>query len=360
MTIISKQLSYIFDELPYIVTQIIEKKKRLIYLAGASASGKSHIWEELVKQLNQSGKKVLLISSDSYYSNDSSLKYLLYGTFDHPNLIDYGLLQYDIEQYFITGKIDIPSYSFIEKRRTNLTTYHEQYDVIIVEGLYTIDQLPETIIWINKEIIHAYKIFVDSPQEEIIFRRLLRDQARTKEPLHMIIGVMSSVFPMWTLFGQIQYEKANCIITNEYQILNKEWLSSKRERISMSEIPTAEKEKIYYMTDYIYNDSSDGNGKIIISEVYTTPHGLLNHVIIHKRDSDPRINNTSYESISMTLYQPAISTELHMLLQLAQLNYEWSYKKIVSYYKDTITWWQTIIKEKSWIFYRMIDTSQSW
>jgi uridine kinase len=88
---------YTFNELTTITQEIINHNNQLIYLAGASASGKSYIGEELVKQLTESGKKVLLISSDSYYSDSSNLKYMLYGTFDHPKLIDYDLLQSDIE-----------------------------------------------------------------------------------------------------------------------------------------------------------------------------------------------------------------------------------------------------------------------
>ncbi len=345
---------YSFDQLDSITKAIVTNNERLVYVAWASASGKSYIGEELVKQLTESGKKVLLISSDSYYSDSSNLKYMLYGTFDHPKLIDYDLLQSDVTWYFQNKEINIPSYSFIEKRRTHLTHISEQFDIVIVEWLYTIDQLDDTIIDKDNNIVTAYKIFVHASSEEVIFRRLLRDQARVKEPLHAIIGVMSNVFPMWTLFGQTQEKKADCIITNDYKVIEKEGISSVWQPIDHSMIPTTGLEKTYYMTDYIYNDSNDDNGKIIISEVYREKNGLLDHVIIHKRNNDPRTDNTTYESISMTLYQPAISTELHTLLQLANLEYEWSYEKMVSYFKnDTNSTQPIVIKEKFWILYQL-------
>lgn len=332
---------------------IYNNNHQLVYLAGASASGKSYIGEELVKQLNLLWKKVLLISSDSYYSDSSNLKYMLYGTFDHPKLIDYDLLQSDIESYFKTGVIQIPSYSFIEKRRTHFTKITEQFDIVIVEGLYTINQLTDTIYNSSWSVINAYKIFVHSSSEEVIFRRLLRDQARVKEPLHAIIGVMSNVFPMRTLFWHIQGKNANSIITNDYKIIEKEGIKSSRKRIDKDTIPTEWLDKTYYMTDYIYNDSNDDNGKIIISEVYREENGLLDHVIIHKRNNDPRQEDIHYESISLTLYQPAISTELHTLLQLANLEYEWSYKKKVSYFTNQKNNNPIIIKEKFGIFYQL-------
>lgn len=125
--------SFTFEEVQQVTQQIIQDNNKLILIAGASASGKSYIAETLVTQLQQSGKKVLLISSDNYYSDNSALKYLLYGTFDHPGMIEYDLLATNINEYFTTGKTTIPNYSFIEKRRTHLTEVNEQYDVVIVE-----------------------------------------------------------------------------------------------------------------------------------------------------------------------------------------------------------------------------------
>lgn len=345
---------YTFNQLDKVTEYIITNNERLVYLAWASASGKSYIGEELVKKLSWEWKKVLLVSSDSYYSNESNLKYLLYWTFDHPKLIDYKLLQNDIESYFKNWEINIPSYSFIEKRRTHFTNMNENYDIIIVEWLYTIDQLSNQITDKNNNVISAYKIFVYSSSEEIIFRRLLRDQIRIKEPLHAIIWVMSNVFPMRTLFGKTQEEKSDCIITNDYKIIEKEGISSVWKPIKEDMIPKEWLEKKYYMNDYIYNDSNDDNWKIIISEVYREINWLLDHVIIHKRNNDPRTDNTTYESIAMTLYQPAISTELHTLLQLAGLKYEWSYEKTVSYFKNNSdTSHPIVIKEKFWILYQL-------
>lgn len=102
-------------------------------IAGASASGKSFIAEQLVQSLEQQQKKVLLISSDNYYSDNSALQYLIYGTFDHPNLIEYDLLAHNLQEYFTQGSTTLPHYSFTEKRRTEYTSITAAYDIIIVE-----------------------------------------------------------------------------------------------------------------------------------------------------------------------------------------------------------------------------------
>ena len=350
----NQTLHYTFSDINILTQDIISNHNRLVYLAGASASWKSYIGEELVKHLTESGKKVLLISSDSYYSNDSNLKYLLYGTFDHPNLIDYPLLQNDIEQYFQNGKFSLPHYSFTEKRRTHLTEITESYDIVIVEWLYVIDQLSLTISTDQWDIV-PYKIFVEASLEEIIVRRLVRDQMRVKEPLHVIVGVMSNVFPMRTVFWTLQKEKSDCIITNDYHILDKEGKNSERVPISSDKLPHTDIYKTYYMKDYIYNDTNEDNGKIIISEVYLEQWWLLDHVILHKRNNDPRIDHSKYESISMDFYQPSISTELHTLLQLAGLAYEWTYDKVVKYYTTNTPEQYDVVKEKFGLLYKLVS-----
>ena len=161
-----------------------------------------------------------------------------------------------------------------------------------------------------------------APIEEIIFRRLVRDQARVKEPLHTLIDVMSNVFPMWKIFGSTQEADADCIIHNNYTILEKEGRHSLRKQVQQEELPQGDPYNTYYTNDYIYDDSDESNGKIILSELYRDKNGLLDHVMLQKRSSDPRDTQHDYESISMTLYKPGISTEIHTLLQLAGLTYE--------------------------------------
>ncbi len=348
------QSFYRFSDISLLSQDILKNNHRLIYLAGASASGKSYIGEELVKQLSESGKKVLLISSDSYYSNDSNLKYLLYGTFDHPNLIDYPLLKNDVEQYFQHGNFSLPHYSFVEKRRTHLTEITEQYDIIVVEWLYVVNQLPPLVTTSQGNII-PYKVFVEASLEEIIVRRLVRDQIRVREPLHMIVGVMSNVFPMRTVFWATQKEQADCVISNDYRILDKEWIVSEWTPISVKELPDTKIYKTYYMKDYVYNDTNEDNGKIIVSEVYLQEWGLLDHVTLHKRNNDPRVDHSRYESIAMDFYQPSISTELHTLLQLAGLHYEGSYNKTVNYYLTDTSDKYTVVKEKFGLLYKLVS-----
>jgi uridine kinase len=58
---------------------------------------------------------------------------MLYGTFDHPDLIEYSLLDKNIHELIQKGSADIPEYSFKERRRVETHRVEGQYDFIIVE-----------------------------------------------------------------------------------------------------------------------------------------------------------------------------------------------------------------------------------
>lgn len=344
--------SYTFEEVGKITTDIIEHNHRLILIAGASASGKSFIAEQLVQSLEQQQKKVLLISSDNYYSDNSALQYLIYGTFDHPNLIEYDLLAHNLQEYFTQGSTTLPHYSFTEKRRTEYTSITESYDSIIVEWLYTINKLSQhpTIqqLWVS-----TINIFVHADLEEIIFRRIIRDQARVSEPLHVIIDVMSKVFPMRNVFGETQKNLTDIIIENTFQVMNKEWKKSLRKRTSPDLIASYWKyTSIQYSTDYIYNDTENNKDCVIISEIYDTPQSLLRKVIITKRNIEAdQASHEQYESISLDIYQVWVITDIHTLLQLAWLKFIKSYNKTITTYH--VNNQEKIIKEKMGMWYEL-------
>lgn len=124
---------YTFAELTHAVNQIKDSGKKLVYIAGASASGKTYIAEEIAKKLKEAGKTVLTISSDNYYISDTGIKSVIYGTYDHPALIDYALLAQNIDEYFTKGSFELPMYSFGESRRTGFKQVTDKADFVIVE-----------------------------------------------------------------------------------------------------------------------------------------------------------------------------------------------------------------------------------
>lgn len=197
-----------------IIGEILLAKKKLIYVAGASASGKSYIAQLIAKELEKRGKTVLTVSSDNYYKDDTWLKAVLYGTFDHPDLIEYDLLEKHIDQYMTHKTFDMPTYNFKESKRDIAITLSGDFDFVIIEGLYTITKLHDKH--------NPLKIFVTAPEEDLVVRRLLRDPARVGEPLYMVVGALNNVYPMRNIFGKTQSKDADLIIDNYYDLLAKD------------------------------------------------------------------------------------------------------------------------------------------
>jgi len=114
--------TFLYDQLATVVETILSSDKKIIYLAGATASGKSYIAKQITQQLIAQDKKVLIISVDHYYAPDSAVQAMIYGTYDHPNLIDHDLLNENLQQLLSTGTFEMPEYSFIEKTRVSYKT----------------------------------------------------------------------------------------------------------------------------------------------------------------------------------------------------------------------------------------------
>lgn len=249
---------------------------------------------------------------------------MLYGTFDHPQLIHYPQLQKDITSYIETGTFQKPHYSFIERRTTHYTTVDDTCDYMIVEWLYTTQQLAT-------HFPQSLTIFVHSHTEELIFRRIIRDQKRVKEPTHTIIANIAKAFPMWNIYGKSQEKNSDILIHNDYEILNTQGNTITHTPCTHPQDHNKkESETELFSTHFIYNDESEDNGNIILSEHYKTQDGLLSHISIAH---DKTINDQQHKNISIDIYQPGQVTPMHLLLQTAGLTYQETYTTHQKTYK---------------------------
>jgi uridine kinase len=307
--------SFVFAELDKVLDIIQTSGKKVIYLAGASASGKSYIAEELAKRLEIAGKRVLTISSDNYYLSDTGIRSVLYGTFDHPALIDYALLEKNIGEYLTSGSFMLPQYSFGESRRTGSIKVEGTYDIVLVEGLYTISQLPVSY--------DPLRICISASDEDLIIRRLLRDPARVGEPLHMVVTALNNVFPMRHLYGSHQAVHADIIIHNDYDLLAKDGKIMFHEPLTDGLPPERKLYNAEHLVEYRYDDTTDdSHGKLIITEHYEQAGGMLKSVGISKTQSTPEGTKDTIKHISLRVYKPGVLTSLHNLVQSAGLRYE--------------------------------------
>ncbi|AZK44580.1 uridine kinase [Erysipelothrix piscisicarius] len=179
----------------------------VIGIAGGSASGKSSIAKKLKKHFDET-QKVVIIKMDDYYKDQSHLpmEERLATNYDHPFAFDMDLLVSDMESLKSGESIQKPVYDFMNHTRSQYSEEIQCNDVIVLEGLMTLDDS-------RLRNLLDIKVFVDAPADIRFIRRLVRDvnkRGRTLE--HVIEQYMSTVRIMHEQFVEPSKRYADIII----------------------------------------------------------------------------------------------------------------------------------------------------
>lgn len=164
------------------------KRPLIIGIAGGSGSGKSTLAKNLLAALDNAE----LITHDDYYKEDNPKS----GDFnyDHPNAFDNELLKKHLKALSLGLSVDSPIYDYKNHERSAETRKIESCAIILVEGI---------LVFENEEIRSLFdlKIFVDTPEEERLRRRLKRDvNKRGRSPESVLLQFERTVKPMHELF----------------------------------------------------------------------------------------------------------------------------------------------------------------
>lgn len=159
------------------------KKPIVIGIAGGSASGKTSIAKELYDICNKEAKSVTIIRQDDYYKDQSHLAMedRIKTNYDHPFAFDNDLLVSHIDDLIHHKNIEKPIYDFINHTRSNEIEIVEPRDVIILEGLFVLEN----------ELIRSrldIKLFVDTDADIRFIRRLTRDVNERGRTLDSVIS----------------------------------------------------------------------------------------------------------------------------------------------------------------------------
>lgn len=157
------------------------KKPIIIGIAGGSASGKTSIARTLFDTFEKTNS-VVIIREDDYYKNQDHLtmEERVKTNYDHPFAFDHDLLMRQLND-LINGKdIEKPTYDYVNHTRFKETERVHASDVIILEGLFVLD---------NQDIRNLLdiKVFVDTPSDVRFIRRLLRDVKERKRTLDSVV-----------------------------------------------------------------------------------------------------------------------------------------------------------------------------
>lgn len=181
-------------------------KTTIIGIAGGSGSGKTSVTSKILKNLE--GYSVALIEQDYYYKNQDHLTFeeRLKTNYDHPFAFDNELLIQNLKDLRNGETVEVPTYDYSKHTRSKKTITFEPKDVIIVEGIFALE---------NSELrdLMDVKIYVDTDADLRILRRIVRDIKERGRTMESVIDqYLTVVRPMHNQFIEPTKKYADIII----------------------------------------------------------------------------------------------------------------------------------------------------
>ncbi|AHL72230.1 uridine kinase [Bacillus altitudinis MN12] len=182
------------------------KKPVVIGIAGGSGSGKTSVTNSIYEKFK--GHSILMLQQDLYYKNQSHMPFeeRLLTNYDHPLAFDNDLMIEHVEALLKYESIEKPIYDFKLNTRSEETVHVEPKDVIIVEGIFALE---------NERLrnLMDIKLYVDTDADLRIIRRILRDTKERGRSIDSVIEqYVSVVRPMHNQFIEPSKRYADIII----------------------------------------------------------------------------------------------------------------------------------------------------
>ncbi len=166
----------------------------IIGIAGGSGSGKTTVVKAITEQLKD---RVVVIPQDSYYKDSSHLseEEKVVMNFDHPDAIDFDLLNEHLQMLRDGQTIEQPVYSYLTCSRSKTETVTvKPAEVVIIEGI---------LIFTSKKLRKQMdiKVFVDADDDDRLMRVMARDIIERGKTVQAVIDRYSkTVKPMYHQF----------------------------------------------------------------------------------------------------------------------------------------------------------------
>lgn len=169
-------------------------KPIIVCIAGASGSGKTTFARQIQKQLPND--ESIIITQDSYYRDlgHLSASERQKQNFDHPHSLNFEKLKKDLIDLKNGRSIEQPIYDFNTHSTISQKTTITPKKTILVEGTLTLSQLDLLNLF-------DYKIYINTPQNVCLERRIKRDvleRGRTEKSV--IQQYNNTVKPMFDQF----------------------------------------------------------------------------------------------------------------------------------------------------------------
>lgn len=185
---------------------LTDKHPVTIGVAGGTASGKSTVSANLLEQAGS--HNIAYLSHDSYYNHAAEIRKTQDGrpNFDHPNSLETSLLVEHIRALQQWQPVEEPIYDFTTHTRTDQTRTVTPQPIILVEGI---------LIFVESSLRDLFdiRIFVDTPDDIRLIRRLQRDVAERGRTVESVIDqYLATVRPMHLKFVEPSKRHADVII----------------------------------------------------------------------------------------------------------------------------------------------------
>ncbi|MFA5481267.1 MAG: uridine kinase [Bacilli bacterium] len=178
----------------------------VIGISGGTASGKSTLADNLVRK--SKSQAVTVMRLDNYYIDHPELSFeqRKNANYDCPESFDVDLIVAHLKALRAGQPIEQPSYDFAIHRRTSTTEHVEPCPIVVVEGIMSL-AIPAI-----RELID-FKIFVDTPADVRLLRRIRRDIIERGRSLDNISHqYLATVRPMHDLYVEPSKVYADIIV----------------------------------------------------------------------------------------------------------------------------------------------------
>lgn len=186
----------------------------IVAITGASGSGKSTLAQSLVAFSRgvTGGPTACLLSLDAYYRDLShlSLKDREAVNFDRIDAIELPFFCEHLDQLRLGGQIEVPRYDFSKHTRiSDHTDVLGPAQLIVVDGLLL-------GAWADLPSAVDHTVFVDTPTQECLRRRLQRDcgeRGRSEASVHDFWN--TRVLPEFQRWGEEAKQRADQVVSGE-------------------------------------------------------------------------------------------------------------------------------------------------
>lgn len=183
----------------------------VIGIAGGSGSGKSTLVQLLLQ--SQIGDRIAVLPHDAYYHSVANLPEPLRSSenWDHPETIDNDLYAQHVDRLVAGSDVERPEYDFATHSRMASTVVVNAGPILLLEGILLF-AIPAIASRVN------LRVFIDTPAEERLARRLRRDVAERGRSIDSVLNQFrNSVRPMHDLFVEPSRKMAHLVIPWDWQ-----------------------------------------------------------------------------------------------------------------------------------------------